>query len=149
MQGRLKKNLNVSRPSEYPSQGGMSKRLGSESIVGCKDKFSSWHLIGFPNGSNIGSTVLCRGEAHRYTCCCFLHIYRSGLNHTQYYTWLPIRYVVCWTERDQRNIYQAPNESKRKTQTNKNDKDKRTRVTKYTCQKKIDRRRAFDRESLV
>ena len=25
---------------------------------------------------------------------CFLHINRSGLNHTQYYKWLPIRYVV-------------------------------------------------------
>ena len=25
--------------------------------MGCKDKASSWHLIGFPDGSNIGSTV--------------------------------------------------------------------------------------------
>ena len=51
--------------------------------------------------------------------CCFLHINRSGLNHnTQYYAWLPIRYVVCWTERDQRNIYQAPMRAKkRKTQS--------------------------------
>ena len=33
-------------------------------------------------------------------CCCVLHINRSGpLNHTQQYTWLPIRYVVCWTEK--------------------------------------------------
>ena len=47
-------------------------------------------------------------------CCCFLHINRSGLNHTQYYTWLPIRYVVCWTKRDQRNIYQAPMRAKEK-----------------------------------
>ena len=38
----------------------------------------------------------------------FSHYNQSGLNHTQYYTWLPIRYVVSWTERDQRNIYQAP-----------------------------------------
>ena len=26
-----------------------------------------------------------------------LHINRSGLNHTQEYTQLPIRYVICWT----------------------------------------------------
>ena len=43
----------------------MSKRL--DGIVGCKDKTSSWHLIGFPDGSNIGSTVSYRGETHRYT----------------------------------------------------------------------------------
>ena len=32
----------------------MSKRLGG--IKGCKYKTSSWHLNGFPDGSNIGST---------------------------------------------------------------------------------------------
>ena len=32
----------------------MSKRLGG--IIGCKYKTSSWHLNGFPYGSNIGST---------------------------------------------------------------------------------------------
>ena len=38
------------------SQGGkLSKRLGGN--MGCKDKTSSWHLIGFSDGSNIGSTV--------------------------------------------------------------------------------------------
>ena len=31
----------------------MSKRLGG--IIGCKDETSSWHLHGFPDGSNIGS----------------------------------------------------------------------------------------------
>ena len=30
----------------------MSKHLGV--IIGCKDKTSSWHLIGFPDRSNIG-----------------------------------------------------------------------------------------------
>ena len=35
----------------------MSKRLGG--IIGCKYKTSSWHLNGFPDGSNIGSTVYC------------------------------------------------------------------------------------------
>ena len=43
----------------------MSKRFGG--ITGCKNKTSSWRLIGFPDGGIIGSTVLCRGETHRYT----------------------------------------------------------------------------------
>ena len=43
----------------------MSKRLGG--IVGCKDKTSSWHLIGFRDGTDIGSAVSCRGETHRRT----------------------------------------------------------------------------------
>ena len=52
----LKKHLNTSRPSEHPPvRGKMSKRLGG--IMGCKDKTSSWHLNGFPDGSKIGSTV--------------------------------------------------------------------------------------------
>ena len=52
-----KKNLNAPRPSEHPPLSGkkMSKRLGG--VIGCKDKNSSWHLIRFPNGSNIGSTA--------------------------------------------------------------------------------------------
>ena len=33
-------------------------------VIGCKDKISSCHLNGFPDGNNIGSTV-CRGEAQR------------------------------------------------------------------------------------
>ena len=37
-------------PSRFPNY-----RLYKE------DKTSSWHLIGFPNGSNIGSTISCRG----------------------------------------------------------------------------------------
>ena len=32
----------------------MSKRLVG-GIIGCKYKTSSWHLSGFPDGSNIGS----------------------------------------------------------------------------------------------
>ena len=53
----LKKNQNAPRPSEKPPVRGekMSKRLGG--IIGCKYKTSSWHLNGFPDGSNIGSTV--------------------------------------------------------------------------------------------
>ena len=39
-----------------PQSGGkISKRLGG--INGCKYKTSSWHLNGFPDGSNIRSTV--------------------------------------------------------------------------------------------
>ena len=34
-----------------------------------QNKTSSWHLIGFPDGSNIGSTVKYRGETHRYIYC--------------------------------------------------------------------------------
>ena len=77
----FRKNLNASKPSNYclkkylnasrldllniPQSGGkMSKRLGG--IIGCKYKASSWHLNGFPDGSNIRSTVKCRGETHRY-----------------------------------------------------------------------------------
>ena len=43
----------------------MTKRLGG--IIGCKDKTCSWHSIGFPGGSTIGSIVSYRGEAHRHT----------------------------------------------------------------------------------
>ena len=53
----LKINQNAPRPSEHPPVRGkkMSKRLGG--IIGCKYKTSSRHLNGFPDGSNIGSTV--------------------------------------------------------------------------------------------
>ena len=36
-------------------RGNMSERLGG--IIGYKYKTFSWHLNGFPDGSNIGSTV--------------------------------------------------------------------------------------------
>ena len=42
----------------------MLKRLGG--IKGYKYK-TSWHLNRFPDADNIGSTVKCRGETHRYT----------------------------------------------------------------------------------
>ena len=41
----FKKNLNASRPFEHPP------------VKGGNVKTSSWHLNGFPDGSNIGSTV--------------------------------------------------------------------------------------------
>ena len=54
----LNKNLNASKPSEHrPVRGKkMSKRLG-RMIIGGNDKTSLWHLNGFPDGSNIGSTA--------------------------------------------------------------------------------------------
>ena len=56
LRGVLKKYMNASRPSEHPSvRGKMSKRLGG--IIDCKDQTCSWHLNGFPGGSNIGLTV--------------------------------------------------------------------------------------------
>ena len=70
----------------------MSKRLEG-GIIGCKDKTSSWNLNGFPDGSNIGSTVSYRGEAHRYTSLCnysvVSHIQRIGCQlekNTLFYT---------------------------------------------------------------
>ena len=53
----------ASEPPGRQSGGKMSKLGG---IIGCKFKTSSWHLNGFSDGGNIGSTVHCRGEAHRY-----------------------------------------------------------------------------------
>ena len=43
----FKEYLNASRPSEHPLV--MGKNV--------EDKTSSWHINGFPYGSNIGSTV--------------------------------------------------------------------------------------------
>ena len=53
----LEKNQNGPRHSEHPpvKGGEMSKRVGG--MKGCKYKTSSWHLNGFPDGNNIGSTV--------------------------------------------------------------------------------------------
>ena len=50
--------------------------------------------------------------------------------------WLPIRYVVCWTGKDQRNIYKCSNESIKTKQKDKNDKKKGT-VTQSTCVNKV------------
>ena len=58
------------------------------------------------------------------------------------YTWLPIRYVVCWTGNDQRCIYKAPT---RAWKQNKNDKKRGTR-TQSTCQKKRDEGHSIERE---
>ena len=52
--GCLKKNLNASRPYKHPSVRGENIVGG---IIGCEYKTSSWHLNGFPDDGNIGSTV--------------------------------------------------------------------------------------------
>ena len=56
----LKKNKNAPRPSEHCLVRGQKnvKLLGG--IKSCKYKTSSWHLNGFLDGNNIGSTVKCR-----------------------------------------------------------------------------------------
>ena len=60
------KNQNASRPSGHPPVGeNMSKRLGG--IIGCKDKTSSWHLNGFPYGSNIGLSCHLFWTSHVWT----------------------------------------------------------------------------------
>ena len=67
--GCSKKNQNASRPSEHPPvRGGECQNVYLVGgIKGCKNKTSSWHSNGFPDRNSIGSTVQCRGEAHRYT----------------------------------------------------------------------------------
>ena len=59
------------------SGGKMSKRLVG-GIIGCKAKTSLWHLNGFPDRSNIGSTVQYRGETHRYA------VYRRSFQHAHF-----------------------------------------------------------------
>ena len=55
----------------------------------------------------------------------------------------PVR-VLLDRKRSEEHL-QSSNESKRKTQTNKNDKEKGTRITKCTCQKKIDEGHSIER----
>ena len=62
----LKKKMNAPRLSEHPpARGKECHNVQSGGIIGCKDETSSWHLIGSPNESSIGSTVSSRGETHR------------------------------------------------------------------------------------
>ena len=67
LKGCLKKNQNAPRPSENPPVRGEKMQRSLGGIIGCKYKTSPWHLHGFSYGSNIGPTVKCRGEAHRYS----------------------------------------------------------------------------------
>ena len=49
----------ASKPSEHPPDMGRKcknvHQVGGN--IGCQDKTSSWHLIGFPDGSNVGSMM--------------------------------------------------------------------------------------------
>ena len=64
----FKKKQNAPRPSGHPPVRGENVRTFRWDLrLQRQKKNSSWHLNGFLDGSNIGSTVLCRGEAHRYT----------------------------------------------------------------------------------
>ena len=49
-------------------------------IVGREDKPTTWYFNWFPDGGNLGSAVLCRGEAHRYT----VHLYKSPYRATKH-----------------------------------------------------------------
>ena len=70
-----------------PQSGGkMSKRLIS-GIIGCKDKTSSWHLNGFPDGRtlcqqcNVGqkpTVILFVPCINRH--CCFSHSFSANAN---------------------------------------------------------------------
>ena len=72
------------------------------------------------------------------SCCCFLHINRSGLNHTRY----PVIYVVANPVRGllgrkiSEELLPSSNESRRKTQTHKNDKEKGTGITNTHARKR-------------
>ena len=52
--------------------------------------------------------------------------------------------MVCWTEKDQSNIYKAATRAKKKTKQNKNDKKKEI-ITKYTCQEMIEEGHSIER----
>ena len=58
---RWKEKLNASNPVERVLRkgGNMSKRVPGrwEHTIGCINKNSSWHLIRFPDGTSLGSTV--------------------------------------------------------------------------------------------
>ena len=53
----FKKNLDASRLSEHPPVRGEKVKTHLGGIIDCKDKTSSWHLNGFLDGNNNGSTV--------------------------------------------------------------------------------------------
>ena len=53
----LKKSQNAPRSSEHPTVTGKKNVKTFSWVIGFKYKTSSWHLNGFPYGSNIGSTV--------------------------------------------------------------------------------------------
>ena len=63
----LKKNQNAPRPSEYPQVRGENVKtfIRWDHRLRIKNLFMTVKRV--PDGSNIGSTVICRGQTHRYT----------------------------------------------------------------------------------
>ena len=81
-------------------------------------------------------------------CCCFLHINRSGLNHTVLYVVAnPVVRGLLGRKRSEEHL-PSSNESKIKTQTHRKRQRERNRNNKIRRPEK-DRRWAFDRESLA
>ena len=50
----------------------MSKRLGGIIITGCKNKTSSWHLNGFPDGSSMDGVNSIIIPGRNLPLCCTL-----------------------------------------------------------------------------
>ncbi|CAN0279905.1 unnamed protein product [Ascophyllum nodosum] len=73
----------------------MSKRLGGN--ICCKDKISSWYLIGFPEGSIIGSTV-CVGERNPPLYCTLtliaMHRLKTETKDTMSLDWVQLNFVT-------------------------------------------------------
>ena len=69
----------------------MSKRLGG--IIGGKDKTSSWHLNGFPDGSNYGCPVPCLTHDG---LCYILRIVLGVLNMQMLYNTLHIMTIFMF-----------------------------------------------------
>ena len=64
-------NRHPGTPEKQQKQKQCSKSSNMVVIIYCyigyKDKATTKYLNGFPEGSNLGSTVSCRGAAHSYT----------------------------------------------------------------------------------
>ena len=94
----LKKNLNAPRPSEHPlpsSEGGKKvKTFRSDHRL--QRQISSWHLNGFPDGSNIGRTDLrtaylvhFRGFETESECSSLCHVALRGCCRRNRNVWTP------------------------------------------------------------
>ena len=77
-------------------------------------------------------------------CVYVLPINRWGFNHTQQYTWFPIRYVCSARHKNIRGTStKLQREHENKNKANKNDKNKET-MTQSICQKKIEERHSIE-----
>ena len=82
----------ASRPSEHSPAGGKNVKTLKWDHRLQRQKTSSWHLIGFLDGSDIGPTVLYRGETHTVCmyACMVITYSRVWINRVR----LPILLVV-------------------------------------------------------